>query len=138
MLLAIDHERVTDQLMKGLYQPAYSIVPPLPGYPAVRPAWADMRPEQRHTLARQLYAQAGYSPEHPLDVELSYASGNTETRLLFEALSAMWRVNLGANVRLASEEFRVHQQNRQIGKPHSSGMRGSPTIRIHRRSWRCR
>ena len=117
MVLAIDRARITDQLFKGLYLPAYTSVPPLPGYPAFRPDWANLDVTARHALAQRLYAQAGYSKEHPLDVEFTFPSGNPEMRLLLEAMAAMWRVNLGANVRLTGEEFRVHQQNRQLHKP---------------------
>ncbi len=36
---------------------------------------------------------------------------------VFEAMAAMWRLHLGANVRLAGEDWKVHMQNRDIGKP---------------------
>jgi oligopeptide transport system substrate-binding protein len=91
-------------------------VSPLPGYTSPRPAWADLDASARHALARQLYAQAGYSAGHPLEVEFTFPTGNQEMRQVFEAMAAMWRTNLGANVQLVSEEFRVHQQNRRIGK----------------------
>ena len=116
MVLAIDREMLTKHLMKGQYEAAYSIVPPLPGYPAFRPQWADMPDAERIALAQRLYAQAGYSAEHPLDVEFNYPTGNPDMRRLFEAMAAMWRLHLGANVRLAGEDWRVHMQNRDIGK----------------------
>jgi oligopeptide transport system substrate-binding protein len=116
MVLAIDREMLTKHLMKGQYEAAYSIVPPLPGYPAFRPQWADMPDAERIALAQRLYAQAGYSPEHPLDVEFNFPLGNPEMRQVFEAMTAMWRLHLGANVRLAGEDWRVHMQNREIGK----------------------
>jgi oligopeptide transport system substrate-binding protein len=116
MVLAIDREIITKHLMKGQYQAAYGIVPPLPGYPVFRPQWADMPDAERIALAQRLYAQAGYSAEHPLDVEFNFPSGTPETRQLLEAMTAMWRFHLGANVRLAGEDWRVHMQNRDIGK----------------------
>ncbi len=43
----------------------------------------------------------------------------------------MWRMNLGARVRLANEEWRVHQQNRNIRKLRLySATPGSGTTRI--------
>lgn len=116
MALAIDREVLANQLLKGLYVPAFGIVPPLPGYVPRRPQWADLDRDARHALARRLYAEAGYSSERPLEVEYAFPIGNPEMRRVFEALAAMWRLNLGANVQLVSEEFRVHQQNRRIGK----------------------
>jgi oligopeptide transport system substrate-binding protein len=115
-VLAIDREIITKHLMKGQYQAAYGIVPPLPGYPVFRPQWADMPDAERIALAQRLYAQAGYSAEHPLDVDFNFPTGNPEMRQVFEAMTAMWRFHLGANVRLAGEDWRVHMQNRDIGK----------------------
>jgi oligopeptide transport system substrate-binding protein len=117
MVLAVDRDILVNQLMRGLYQPAYGIVPPLPGYPEVRPDWADLPREQRLALARDLYAQAGYSADRPLRVELSYPTTTPDTRRILEAVAAMWRINLGADVKLANEEWRVFNQNRNIGKP---------------------
>ncbi len=116
MVLAVDRTLLTDQLLKRLYTPAHGIVPPLPGYDPLRPQWADLDDEARRELARSLYAQAGYSSARPLEVELAVPIGSPEMRRVFEALAAMWRMNLGAEVRVITEEFRVHQQNRRIGK----------------------
>jgi oligopeptide transport system substrate-binding protein len=116
MVLALDRDLITDQLFKGIYAPAYGIVPPLPGYEPVVPSWSKLDRASRHALARELYAKAGYSKDKPLEVQMTFPSGNNEFRRLFEAMEAMWRMNLGARVQLVSEEFRVHQQNRRIGK----------------------
>ena len=112
--LAVDRELLTDKLLKGLYLPAYSLVPGDAQQPALQPEWAQWSAEQRHAKARQLYAQAGYSAKHPLRVELAYPTSGPDTRRVLEALVAMWQVNLGAEVRLANEEWRVHQQNRLL------------------------
>lgn len=116
MVLAVDRTLLTDQLLKGLYEPAYGIVPPLPGYQPLQPEWTRLSAAERHELAARLYAEAGYSKANPLEVELTVPIGNAEMRRVFEALAAMWRMNLGARVNVITEEFRVHQQNRRIGK----------------------
>lgn len=116
MVLAVDRDVIAGHLMRGEYQPAFGIVPPLPGYPQVRPEWADLPREQRLALARELYAQAGYSQQNPLRVELTYPTTTPDTRRILEAVAAMWRINLGADVKLANEEWRVFNQNRNIGK----------------------
>ncbi len=51
-----------------------------------------------------------------LRVELSYPTSSTDIRRLLEALAAMWRTNLGAEVQLANQEWRVLQQERRLGK----------------------
>jgi oligopeptide transport system substrate-binding protein len=116
LVLALDREIIAGKLLKGLYSPAYGIVPPLPGYAAVLPEWSRWPDAARHREAQRLYAAAGYSRQRPLDVELWYASTDADTRRILEAAVAMWRMNLGATVRLANEEQRVLQQNRAIGK----------------------
>jgi oligopeptide transport system substrate-binding protein len=116
MAMAVDREILMGKLLKGIFLPANGLVPPLPGYPSVQPDWAAMSDEVRHAEARRLYAAAGYSAAHPLDVELWYMTTDADTRRVLEALSAMWRINLGANVRLANEEWRVFQQNRRLRK----------------------
>jgi oligopeptide transport system substrate-binding protein len=116
MTLAIDREIITDKLLRGLYLPANSMVPPLDGYPGVPPAWTALGPAERLARARRLYAEAGYSSERPLRVELAFPTMAPDTRRVLEALTAMWRTNLGADVQLANQEWRVHQQNRRMGQ----------------------
>jgi oligopeptide transport system substrate-binding protein len=116
MVMALDREILTGKVMNGLYRPAYSIVPPLPGYAAVLPEWAGLSDADRHREAQRLYAAAGYSAARPLQVELWYPMADADTRRMLEAMAAMWRMNLGADVQLRNEEWRVHQQNRHIRK----------------------
>jgi len=114
LTLAIDRDVLTTKLLHDLYLPAYTLVPANGGYEPPLPEWVQWTADQRHARARQLYAQAGYSAAHPLQVDLSYPTSGPDTRRVLEALTAMWQVNLGAEVRLANEEWRVHQQNRLL------------------------
>lgn len=114
LVMALDRQVLTGKLLKGKYSPAYGIVPPTPGYEAVLPEWADLSARDRHARARELYAAAGYSARNPLEVELWYPMSDTDTRRLMEGIAAMWRVTLGARVRIESEEWRAFQQNRKL------------------------
>lgn len=114
LVMSLDREVLTGKLLKGKYDPAHGIVPPLPGYPAMLPAWARVAAGERHARARELYAAAGYSSQHPLEVELWYPMSDTDTRRLMEGMAAMWRSTLGARVRIESEEWRAFQQNRRL------------------------
>lgn len=116
MNLAIDREVLTRKLLRGVYLPAWNVVPPIPGYTPDVPEWASWPTERRIARARELYAEAGYSREHPLVVEIAYSAGDPDTDRTLEALSAMWRSTLGADVRLAGEDFRVLVQNRELAK----------------------
>jgi oligopeptide transport system substrate-binding protein len=113
--MAIDRKILAEKLSQGLVAPAYQLMPPLAGYRAPIPAWASWSAERRHAEARRLYAAAGYSATHPLHVELDYPTSPSE-RDFFDALAAMWRLNLGADVEPYNEEFRVLQQDEVLHK----------------------
>ncbi len=116
LTMAIDRDVLTQKLLRQLYLPAYNLVPPSDGYAPAVPEWASWPAERRHARARELYAEAGYSAAHPLVVDLSWPTGGAETRRLLEALTSMWRVTLGAEVRLSNSEWRVFQQDRRLHK----------------------
>ena len=113
LTLAVDRETLVRYVRQGLYQPAWTPTPPLPGYTVPLPAWARLADAERHALARQLYAQAGYSAQRPLRAELHYPT-DSDNRRTYEALAAMWRANLGAQISTYNEEFRVQLSERHL------------------------
>jgi len=113
LTLAVDREILVNKVRQGVYVPAYSTIPPLTGYEAAIPAWRNLDDAARHALARRYYKEAGYGPDRPLQVELHYPT-DSDNRYIYEAIAAMWRVNLGADIRTYNEEFRVLQQNRHL------------------------
>ncbi len=117
LTMAIDRKILAEKIYQGIAAPAYSLIPPLPGYTVQVPAWASWSAERRHAEARRLYAAAGYSAAHPLHVELDYPT-DPSRRDLFDALAAMWRINLGADVEPYNEEFRVLLQDDALHKTH--------------------
>ncbi|MEO7775541.1 MAG: peptide ABC transporter substrate-binding protein [Steroidobacteraceae bacterium] len=115
MTMAIDRDILARYVLKDVYLPAYNLVPPLPGYTPVLPDWARLPRAERHAAAQKLYQEAGYSKQRPLRVELVYPTSSPDVRRMMEALAAMWRMNLGAEVQIYNEEWRVLQQNRRLG-----------------------
>ena len=91
---------------------AYSWVPPVTGYQNQQPVWATWTQEQRNAEARRLYAQAGYSAEQPLRMQLLH---NTEInhRRLAVAMAAMWRDVLGVETEILNQEWQVFLQTRR-------------------------
>ena len=116
LTMSLDRQVLAEKLRQGLQQPAYSLVPPLPGYRQQLPDWASWNDERRHAEARRLYAAAGYSAARPLQMQLDYPT-DEESRDFFDAIAAMWRVNLGAEVEPYNEEFRVLLQNLALHTP---------------------
>ncbi len=113
LTLAVDREIFATRIRHGMFTPAWSLVPPLPNYTPVLPEWAKLPREQRLALARRYYSDAGYGPNNPLRVTLTYPT-DADNRQIYESLAAMWRMNLGAEVESYNEEFRVMQQNRRL------------------------
>lgn len=111
--LAIDRETITDKIAQFGEQPAYAFVPPgVAGYETYQHPWAAMTREERLALARQLYEEAGYSAENPLKTEIRYNTSENHKRIAV-AVQAMWKDNLGADVAIVNEEWKVFLQTRK-------------------------
>lgn len=113
MSMALDRKVLVKDIMHGLALPAWTLLPPLPGYIQPIPSWARWSRAKRLTKARMLYHAAGYSRIHPLRVRLTYPNGGPDQRHFMEALATMWRQNLGAHVTLWNEQWKVFLQNIQ-------------------------
>jgi oligopeptide transport system substrate-binding protein len=115
--MAVDREILMNYVEHGVGVPAYNVIPPLDGYDPAVPDWAHLSDDARHALARKLYHEAGYSDDHPLEVVLTYASSGPHVRRFMEALSAMWQMNLGAEVQIYNVEWKVLLQTLQLKQP---------------------
>jgi oligopeptide transport system substrate-binding protein len=105
--MVIDREKLTTAVTGVGETPAYSWIPPgVSNYSPQRFDYADKPMAERITEARQLYANAGYSPAQPLKIQLRYNSGEVHNRLAV-AIAAMWKESLGVQTELYAEEFRA-------------------------------
>ncbi len=110
LAMAIDRRVLTTQVLGDGERPAYSWVPPgIAGYEPQTFGWAALTNEARIAEARRLYGEAGYSKEHPLDVELRTSKSPVHDRIAL-AVTAMWKEVLGVEVSFRSEDFRVLKQ----------------------------
>lgn len=113
LALAVDRETLAGKVLATGELPAYSWVPPgIAGYTPQVPEWASWPAERRLAEARRLYAEAGYSDEHPLEVELRYNTGDNHKRVAL-SVAWMWQQALGVRTRLVNEEYKVYLQNRR-------------------------
>jgi oligopeptide transport system substrate-binding protein len=114
--MVIDRDRLTKSVTGLGEAPAYGWVPRgVANYTPQQFDYADEPYEARVAEARTLYAQAGYSAEKPLKVELRYNSGEVHNRLAV-AIAAMWKEALGVETELYAEEFRALLQTIQARK----------------------
>lgn len=113
LALAVDRETLAERILATGETPAYGWVPPgTAGYAPQRVEWADWPAGRRLAEARRLYAEAGYSPERPLEVELRYNTGDNHKRVAL-VVAWMWQQALGVRTRLVNEEYKVFLQNRR-------------------------
>jgi oligopeptide transport system substrate-binding protein len=111
--MVIDREALTQKVLRTGQTPAYGWVPDgIPGYTGARVAWRDWPMAKRLALARQLYAQAGYGPDHPLRTSILYNTSNDHKRIAI-AVAAMWHDALGVETSLVNQEFKVFLATRQ-------------------------
>ena|ERR1700722_18795724 len=110
--MAIDRELIAQYATLGV-TPAYSFVPP--GIPAYRPAvyaWSEWSQDHRLQVARELYAKAGYSSDHPVHLRLYFNSGEAIQRIMI-AVAENLKQNLGIDSELQADEFRVFLTGRK-------------------------
>lgn len=115
LTMAIDRDVITGKVVGAGEQPAYSWVPPgVSGYRGAVPEWAGWTREQRLAEARKLYAEAGYSKDQPLNVEIRYNTSEDHKKIA-TVIAAMWKQWLGVRTQLINEEWKVYLQNRNLG-----------------------
>lgn len=114
--LAIDRQLLVDKVTQGGQKPANGFIPY--GIPGVSDAAGapDFRaedqtkyddPKARADEAKALLAEAGY-PEGKGLPEIVYSYNTNEgNKRIAEALQAMWKQNLGVEVKLQNEEWKV-------------------------------
>ena len=113
--MALDREIITEKISGGAAEPAWGWVPAVAGYEQQLPDWKDWPREQQIAEARRLYAEAGYGPDNPLEIEVLYNTSQDHKRIAI-AIGAMWKQVLGVQTRLLNQEWKVFLQTRTLGK----------------------
>ena len=114
--LAIDRQLLIDNVFKGGQTPALGYVPG--GVPDAEPSTTfrtvggDLFKEDL-TKAKQLLAEAGYPDGKNFpDITILYNT-NGSHQLPAQAIQDMWSKNLGINVKLVGQEWKVYQRSQQ-------------------------
>jgi len=105
--LAIDRETIARDIMHGVVDPGYTLVPPgVAGYEP--PVLIEFNPEE----AKRLLAEAGYPDGEGFpDVELLYNT-NESHRKIAVAIQQMWNTILNVSVGLTNQEWKVYIDSR--------------------------
>lgn len=115
LTMAIDRDIIVKKVLGTNQQPAYSWVPPVTHYAQQIPEWSQWPRAQQMAEARKLYAEAGYSADHPLQLELRYNTSEDHKKIAV-VIAAMWKQYLGVETKLINEEFKVFLKNRTLKK----------------------
>ncbi len=103
--MAIDRDRIADQVLGGINQAAYSIVPP--GVVGHRADAAALK--FNVDAARKLLAEAGYPGGKGLPpVEMRFRDGYRDISLVAEDIAAQLKENLGMDVSLKMTEWKAY------------------------------
>jgi len=108
LTLAIDRAAITDKVLKTGELPAYSFVPPGTGSygdPSYA-AWKDVPYKERLAKAKELMKEAGYGPDKPLKLTISYNTSENHKKIAV-AVAAMWK-QIGVQAELFNSEVKVH------------------------------
>ena len=113
LAMVIDREILTGKVTKGGEIPAYAWVPPgVNQYAGAKVPWQGLSKAQRLARARKLYAEAGYSKEKPLEVQILYNTSDSHKRIAI-AIAGMWKKALGVRTELFNQEWKVYLTTRK-------------------------
>lgn len=108
LALAIDRESLIQNVIRGGQQPAYAV-----SYPGNQDYTPRARLSGSIEEAQRLLAEAGYPEGKNFPrVELMYNTHQNH-RLIAEAIQQMWRKNLGIEISLTNQEWKVYLDAQQ-------------------------
>jgi len=109
LALAIDRESLIKNVTRGGQSPAYAV-----SYPGTSGYMPRAKLEGRIAEAKKLLAEAGYPDGKGCPpIELLYNTSENH-RAIAEAIQQMWRKNLGVEITLRNEEWKVYLTTQHI------------------------
>lgn len=112
LALAVDREILVDKITQAGEFPAYSWIPPgVLDYQNQPADWASLSQDERLAEAQKLYAEAGYGPDNPLEIEILYNTSENHKKIAV-AIAGMWQQTLGVKATLRNEEWKVYLETR--------------------------
>jgi len=111
--LAVDRNILTEKVLGTGHIPFYSWVPEgVLNYTNAKPPEHSLSKAEREALAKELFQQAGYGEDNPLQVEVRYNTSENHKKIAV-AIAAMWKQVLGVKTELVNEEWKVFLENRK-------------------------
>ncbi|MEW9906370.1 MAG: ABC transporter substrate-binding protein [Candidatus Symbiodolus clandestinus] len=116
LALTIERENLVSRFLVQGEQAAYLLNPEnVENFTGVLPIWVAWPAEKRLAVARKLLKQAGYDQNRPLRFRLLYNVSEFHEQLAI-AVSDIWKQQLGAEVTLDRQEWKVFLASRRTGE----------------------
>ncbi len=118
--MAVDREALAKSIMGQGQKPSYAYATStIEGgkFAGLDYAWASWPRDQQIAEAQRLFKEAGYSPSHPLQINISYDTKDFEKKTAL-AVAAMWQQVFGpASIQVVTnnQEWRTFIQSRHTG-----------------------
>jgi oligopeptide transport system substrate-binding protein len=108
LALAIDREAIVQNVTRGGQTPAYNLVPPSEDYTSQARLKGDL------AEARRLLAEAGFPEGRGFPrLEILYNTQENH-RAIAEAIQQMWRRNLGVEIGILNQEWKVYLDSQDV------------------------
>lgn len=117
LAMAIDRKVLAHDVLKDTRDPLYSVVTPTiedGKYEKMDYPWSRMTRADQIIEAKALYKEAGYGPNKPLQLEITYHT-NINEKAVTLAIASMWKDVLGVNVKVKNEEWGTFLQSKRKG-----------------------
>lgn len=116
--IAVDREALVDKVLANGQAPLYAYTTDTMEngrYTGMNYSWSKLPRNQQIELAKELYAKAGYSASHTLELDLLYDT-NDASRKVAVAIADMWKSTLGVKTTVHNAEWKVYLQNKRNGQ----------------------
>lgn len=113
--MAIDRQLVASKVLGTGEKPAYYFTPDVTdGFKPEKGLYNSYSQKELDQQAKTLLQEAGYGPNHPLELTLLYNSSENHQKIAI-AVASMWKKKLGVNVKLVNQEWKTYIDSRNSG-----------------------
>ena len=112
---AINRDIITDHILGAGQLPAYGLTPEITNnFSPTAPAYSKMTQADRNDAAAQLLAEAGYTDDNPLQLDLLYNTSESHKKIAI-AISQMWKQAIPVETTLENQEWKTYLSTRNEG-----------------------
>jgi len=110
---AVNRDILVDNVLQGGQKPAYNWTHwAMNGFKMPDIDYSHWTQAERDAKAKELMAEAGYGPDHPLTIQYIYNTSEAHQKIA-AATAQMWKQTLGVDLVLSNMEWKVFTDKRQ-------------------------